>query len=213
MRPITSPTFRPRPRRIYNPLTLLLLWASKTDPKLVVVCSRWAQSTQAAFGLLVLITTALAFCSAYYTLSTLGVADRWLPWITAAYTIFIFTIDREIVGSLDRTTAFIRPILALFIGMVVAVPVELWIFQDRVDQELAKDSARTIRSSSTNYAAPRASWRSAEAIYRPPLPSSGSRRPTGATSWTTKAGRQAATTAGQASAAPVPPLKTPARNK
>jgi len=127
-----------RPRRIYNPLTLLLLWASKTDPRLAAVCSRWARSTQAAFGLLVLFTTALAFCSAYYTLSTVGVSERWLPWIAAAYTIFIFTIDREIVGSLDRGTALVRLVLALMIGTVTAVPVELWIFQDRVDQELAK---------------------------------------------------------------------------
>src|SRR6185369_5762762 len=133
----TTPIFCPRQRRIYNPLTLLLLWASKTDPKLVAVCSRWAISTQAAFGLLVLFTTALAFCSAYYTLSTLGVSERWLPWIAAAYTLFIFTIDREIAGSLDRGTALVRPVLALMIGTVVAVPVELWIFQDRVDQELA----------------------------------------------------------------------------
>ena len=130
-------TVRPR-RRIHNPLTLFLLWASKTDPRLVAVCSRWAIATQAAFGLLVLFTTSLAFCSAYYTLSTVGVNERWLPWIAGAYAIFIFTIDREIVGSLDRATAFVRPLLALFIGMVVAVPVELWIFQDRVDQELAK---------------------------------------------------------------------------
>src|SRR5438132_307024 len=89
---------RPRPRRIHNPLTLLLLWASKSDPRLATVCSRWALATQTAFGVLVLFTTALAFCSAYYTLLTVGVSERWLPWITAAYTIFIFTIDREIVG-------------------------------------------------------------------------------------------------------------------
>jgi len=134
----STPAFRPRHRRIYNPLTLLLLFASKTDPRLIAVCSRWAIATQAAFGVLVLFTSALAFCSAYYTLSTVGVSDRWLPWIAGAYTAFIFTVDREIVGSLDRATAFVRPILALFIGMVVAVPVELWIFQDRVDQELVK---------------------------------------------------------------------------
>jgi hypothetical protein len=128
---------RPRPRRILNPLTLLLLWASKTDHELVLVCSRWAIATQAAFGLLVLFTTSLAFCSSYYTLSTLNVSDRWVLWIAAAYTCFIFVLDREIVGGLDKVTAFVRPLMALMIGMVVAVPVELWIFQDRVDQQLA----------------------------------------------------------------------------
>jgi hypothetical protein len=138
-RPLRSPV------SVRNPLTLLLFWASKTDPRLAAVCSRWAIATQAAFGVLVLFTTALAFCSAYYTLSTLGVSDRWLPWIAGAYTVFIFTIDREIVGGLDRATAFVRPVLALFIGMVVAVPVELWIFQDRIDQELAKQYRQNNR--------------------------------------------------------------------
>jgi hypothetical protein len=123
---------------IRNPITLLLFWASKTDLRLIAVCSRWAMATQAAFGVLVLFTTSLAFCSSYYTLSTIGVADRWLLWLAGGYTVFIFVMDREIVGGLDKATAVVRPFLALVIGIVVAVPVELWIFQDRIDQQLAR---------------------------------------------------------------------------
>lgn len=41
----------PAPMR--NPFALVLLWAAKTDPNLVAVCSRWTIATQQAFGLFV----------------------------------------------------------------------------------------------------------------------------------------------------------------
>ena len=123
---------------IRNPLILVLFWASKTDPRLAAVCSRWARATQAAFGLFVFFTTALAFGAAYYTLSTLAVPARWSLWIAVAWALFVCFLDREIVGGLDKATALVRPLLALAIGTIVAIPIELWIFQDRVDQELAK---------------------------------------------------------------------------
>ena len=51
---------------------------------------------------------------------------------------FIFFLDREIVGGIDKSTAVVRPLLALFIGMLAAIPVELWVFEARVDQELQR---------------------------------------------------------------------------
>lgn len=135
----SSKTLFPRIHRpVRNPLTLALFWASKTDPKLASVCSRWARATQAAFGLFVLFTAALAFGSAYYTLSTLGVPDPWPTWIACVWMTFVFFLDREIVGGLDKASAAIRPLLALIIGTIVAVPIEMWVFQDRIDQQLSR---------------------------------------------------------------------------
>ena len=54
------------------------------------------------------------------------------------WSVFILYVDREIVGALDKRMAMVRPVLSLFIGVLVAVPVELWVFQDRVDQEIDK---------------------------------------------------------------------------
>lgn len=79
----SSTKTKPGPKRPYrvpvpirNPITLVLLWASKSDPRLVAVCSRWARSTQVAFGIFVLFTSVLALTAAYYTLSTFNV-PQW----------------------------------------------------------------------------------------------------------------------------------------
>ncbi|HZL49850.1 MAG TPA: DUF4407 domain-containing protein [Terracidiphilus sp.] len=125
-------------RRIRNPLSLVLFWASKTDSRLVSVCSHWAIATQAAFGVFVFFTATLAFGAAYYTLSTLNAPVELIPWMACAWSVFYLYLDREIAGSLDKTTALVRPFLALFIGTLVAIPIELWVFQGRIDQELQR---------------------------------------------------------------------------
>ena len=98
---------------------------------------RVGNSYQIAFGV-VLFTATLAFGSAYYTLSTLNAPGALIPWIALGWSIFILFLDREIAGSLDKTTAIVRPFLALFIGTLVAIPIELWVFQERIDQELQR---------------------------------------------------------------------------
>jgi len=95
-------------------------------------------ATQAAFGLFVAFTGFLAFGAAYYTLSTLDVSSSLVPWIAGGWACFIIACDREIAGSLDRTTAIVRPFLALFLGTLTAIPLELRIFETRVDQELQR---------------------------------------------------------------------------
>jgi hypothetical protein len=144
----TGPTAqrpRPVPRPIRNPVTVALLWASKTDPRLVAVCSRWAIATQCALGIFVCFTALLAFGAAYYTLSTLKAPGAWVLWIAIGYSIFIGVLDREIVGGLDKMTAIVRPVLSLFIGTIIAIPIELWVFQDRIDQDLQRQYRRDNR--------------------------------------------------------------------
>jgi hypothetical protein len=141
--PLRSPhTKAPRPLPVpvplRNPLTLALFWLSKTNPPLASVCSRWAITTQAAFGVFVFFTATLAFGAAYYTLSTLNAPSPLVPWIALVWSVFILFLDREIAGSLDKTTALVRPFLALFIGTLTAIPCELFVFEARVDQELQR---------------------------------------------------------------------------
>lgn len=83
-------------------------------------------------------TAFLAFGSAFYTLSTLNARPSLIPGISLGYSVFIAFLDREIVGGLDKKTAVVRPFLALFIGTLVAIPIELWVFQARVDQEIQR---------------------------------------------------------------------------
>lgn len=131
---------RPLPVRapIRNPVSLGLAWLSKSDARLMALCSRWAVATQIAFGVFVLFTATLAFGAAYYTLSTLNAPASLVPWIALGWSVFILFLDREIAGSLDKTTAIVRPFLALFIGALVAIPIELWVFQARIDQALQR---------------------------------------------------------------------------
>jgi hypothetical protein len=128
----------PPPVPVRNPVTVMLFWLSKTDTRLVSVCSRWAMATQAAFGVFVLFTAALAFGAAYYTLSTLNAPGSLIPWVALAWSVFVGTCDREIAGSLDKTTAVVRPVLALFLGTLTAIPIELYVFQERIDQQLQR---------------------------------------------------------------------------
>jgi hypothetical protein len=128
----------PVPAPIRNPLTIALLWASKTDSRLVSVCSRWAIATQAAFGVFVFFTAALALGGSYYTLSTIDTPASQALWIALAWSTFVFFLDREIVGGLDKTSALVRPILALFLGTIVAIPIELRVFEQRIDQDLQR---------------------------------------------------------------------------
>jgi hypothetical protein len=128
----------PAPAPVRNPVTMILFWLSKTDTRLVSVCSRWAIATQAAFGVFVLFTAALAFGAAYYTLSTLNAPGWLIPWMALGWSIFVAALDREIAGSLDKTTAVVRPFLALFLGTLTAIPIELYVFQERVDQQLQR---------------------------------------------------------------------------
>src|SRR5260370_11136576 len=126
------------PVPIRNPLMRVLLWASKTDHRLDAMCSRWARATQTALGVFVLFTGVMAFGSAYYTISTIRPSNAATLWIALGWAIFVGFLDREIVGGLDKRTAIVRPILALFIGTLVAIPVELAVLEPRVDQELQR---------------------------------------------------------------------------
>src|ERR1017187_8859500 len=128
----------PPPAPVRNPVTVMLFWLSKTDTRLVAVCSRWAMATQAAFGVFVAFTAILAYGAAFYTLTTLNARSSLVPWISLGWSVFIMFLDREIAGSLDKTTAIVRPFLALFIGTLGAIPIELWVFEKRIDQELQR---------------------------------------------------------------------------
>jgi hypothetical protein len=130
--------YRPKIRAARNPITKAFQWASKTDPTIIPLCGWWTRQTQAALGFFVLFTSTLALFSGTYTLTTLNVPQPSNLVLGGLWGMFIFYIDREIVGALDKRMAMVRPVLSLFIGVLVAVPVELWVFQDRVDQEIDK---------------------------------------------------------------------------
>lgn len=118
-------------------LTRPLFALSKTDRNLIQLCSDTAYKTQAGYGLFVLIVGIFAFFSSSYALSTtLDVSGVYL--IAAVYATLIVLIDREIVSvtNKNRVMVAVRLVLAVFIGLVVSVPIELRIFDTQIRQQL-----------------------------------------------------------------------------
>lgn len=120
-----------------NPVARLLLYLSKTDRRLVKLCSDTTYMTQVGNGVFVLIVGVFAFISSSYALRvTLG--DSPVVYAAAAvYGVLIMFIDREIVSATSKTRGMIatRLLLAIFIGLVVSVPIELKLFEKQIAQE------------------------------------------------------------------------------
>lgn len=118
-------------------VTRLLLYLSKTDRQLIALCSDAVHKTQAGNGLFVLIVGIFAFFSASFALrTTLGV--NFGAFIVAAvYSTLIMFIDREIVSASSKNKGMIatRLGLAVFIGLVVSVPLELRIFEKQIKEQ------------------------------------------------------------------------------
>lgn len=118
-------------------LTRPLFALSKTDCQLVQLCSDNAYKTQVGYGLFVLIVGIFAFFSSSYALST--TFDGGAVYLIAlVYATLIMLIDREIVSVTVKNGMIVgtRLVLAVFIGLVVSVPIELRLFQTQISQQL-----------------------------------------------------------------------------
>jgi hypothetical protein len=121
-------------------VTKLLFYLSKTDRRLIALCSDTAYKTQAGYGIFVLIVGIFAFTSASYALRTV-LGAGWAAFMVAGvYGALIMFIDREIVSATSKSRGMIytRLVLAVFIGLVVSVPIELRLFEQQINQELKR---------------------------------------------------------------------------
>jgi hypothetical protein len=117
-----------------------LFYLSKTDRELIGLCSNTAYKTQSGNGIFVLIVGIFAFSSASYALRTALGANRLAFVVAAVYATLIMFIDREIVSATSKNRGMVatRLGLAVFIGLVVSVPIELRIFEKQINQELRR---------------------------------------------------------------------------
>ena len=149
-------------------ITNFLLFMSKTDKDIIQYCSRAARSTRAALGLFVVITAILAFISGTYAISTifqqvdmvsgetfLATRDLLISiFVGCLYAVIIANIDREIVSSSSKLSVLVRLILAIIIGIVLAVPLELKLMEGRINKKLISmsdvenNSAKEIKEES-----------------------------------------------------------------
>jgi hypothetical protein len=124
--------------RMINPIEWLFHRAAKTDPDIIKICSWWGRATQTSLGFFVWFTAFVAGFAMHYTLETINAPEPWLTVFAFAAGFFIFSIDREVVGSLDPRVAWARPLVAAVISLLVAISAEMFVLQDRVDQELSR---------------------------------------------------------------------------
>lgn len=128
----------------------LLLFLSKTDVDVYRVCPSSAKTTQLSLGLFVFLTGVLAFISGSYAVSNLFYEYDWqtntikflaigkiiAPIIGVFYAIMIMAIDREVVSATSKLAVVPRLALAIVIGFVVAVPIELKLLEGRINKQL-----------------------------------------------------------------------------
>lgn len=121
-------------------LKKILYLLSKTDPDIINDCPKSSQYNQIALGLAVLITGILAFFSGSFLVYTIFKNSFLSIIIGFIYSIIIVTIDREIVSAKDKNAALLRIPLAIIIGLFISIPLELKLFEGRIDQQLNRQS-------------------------------------------------------------------------
>lgn len=128
-----------------NPLKAIerfFQFLSKTDPDAMnsPCCTLVARMTQTSLGVMVLLTGVLAFFSGSYAIYTAFGSHFWGQFVAVPlgilYSAMIIVFDREIVGAQVKKAVWIRLPLAIAIGFIVAVPLELRLLQDSIDKHL-----------------------------------------------------------------------------
>lgn len=127
---------------LFQMLQRFFQFLSKTDRDAMnsPCCTRVARMTQTSLGIMVLLTGVLAFFSGSYAIYTAFANHAWAPFVATAlgllYCFMIIIFDREIVGAQVKRAVWVRLPLAIIIGFIVAVPLELRLLQDSIDKQL-----------------------------------------------------------------------------
>jgi hypothetical protein len=140
--------------KLYRLVQLFFQFLSKTDQDSLGVgcCTRVTRMTQTSLGMMVLLTGVLAFFSGSYAIYTAFENHPWAPLVAVPlgvlYSFMIIMFDREIVGAQDKRAIWIRLPLAVIIGFIVAVPLELRLLEDSINKQLLVSSQRDNSASS-----------------------------------------------------------------
>lgn len=137
-----------------------LIWCSGASPDAIYICpTEWNKFS--IIGATIFITAVLSFVSGSYFLSyvftdkmTGKVEVNWLQSIVFGliWAFLIFTLDRSIIVSIKKTDIFwqefrqgiIRIILAIFIGIVIATPIELKLFRPEIISKVEENNRKEI---------------------------------------------------------------------
>jgi hypothetical protein len=138
----------------------VLYFFSKTDSGIIRNCPSSTKNIHATLGFFVLLTGIMAFFSGSYAISNMFIHENPITqqpemnrngWtysflIGVVYASFIMAIDREIVSANNKWSAVLRIPLAIIIGLVVSVPVELQIFEGKIIKQLKNERNQEMES-------------------------------------------------------------------
>ncbi len=138
-----------------------LIWCSGTDPDVIENAPRSEQIKHATFGMLVCIPSVLGLVSMSYAISTLVNRPSFYLSLGILWAGIIFIVDRFLVSTFRksgniwndvRSVAFItRIVFASFIGVVVAHPLVLLYFNDRILEQLQDEKRGNIQEIKDKY--------------------------------------------------------------
>lgn len=150
-----------------------LYFLSKTDKKIIDRCPNITKDIQASLGFFVLLTGVFALISGSYSVSNMFTyvdKNSKLPEITFGgkflsfligliYSIFIMAIDREIVSASSKRVLIFRFPLAIIISLIISVPIEMKIFDQRIIASLKdkyeKEKEERLRRTKEDLGLPR----------------------------------------------------------
>lgn len=120
--------------------TKFFQFLSKTDRRLIEHCTDYSVKTQVSNGVFVLLTAMFAFLSGMYAVYSTFKDFRIAIPVGLLYATVIAFIDREIVSTTTKYGAVLRLPLAFVIGLVIAVPLEMRLFDDRIEKQLQSEN-------------------------------------------------------------------------
>ncbi len=125
-------------KKIFHPdrINAFFQFLSKTDQEILAMCPEYTRKNQTSLGIFVFFTGIFAFLSGAFAIHAAFPDPRSYISIGLIYSCMIMAIDREIVSANSRLTAAMRLPLALVIGIIIAIPLEMKLFEDRILQQL-----------------------------------------------------------------------------
>ena len=122
-------------------------YLSNTDPEVIAspLCSKSVRMTQTMLGVMVFITGIFAFLSASFAVNT-AFNDPYLAVLVGFFWgAMIIWFDRSIVSTKNKLAILGRVPIALLIGLTVSIPLELKLFEDRLNKFLDQESQEENR--------------------------------------------------------------------
>lgn len=127
-------------------LSRFFQFLSKTDRRVIIYCTDYSVKTQVTNGVFVLLTGMFAFLTSMYAVYKTCRDFRVAIPVALLYATVIVFIDREIVSAGSRWAALARLPLAFVIGLVISVPLEMYLFEKRINDQLVGDNYTASRA-------------------------------------------------------------------